>query len=415
MAPPHTGIMKTNPAPRKCFALVTETYAPQVNGVANTLGYLCRGLLQRGHQIQLIRPAQPGERPGISNGPELLERRVNGMAIPRYPELQLGLPASNRLRAMWKLQRPDAIYLATEGPLGWSALRVARKMGIPVISGFHTHFQQYADHYGVGLLQQPVMSYLRWFHNRTQLTLTACPTQQKELMRAGLDNLVLLGRGVDCERFHPSHRSAELRQQWRAQESDIVLLHVGRLAPEKNLLLLVQSWKEALHTAQHPERLRLVIVGDGPMRADLQQQLPDALFTGWLNGAGLAKAYASADIFVFPSVIETFGNVVTEAMASGLAINAFDSAAAHQHIRDRFSGCLAPIGDAEEFASNLAWLIEDAEGRRSVRIHARHRACQLGWGPVVDRFEGYLSRAASGRAKAARAAPARDPGLKPGS
>lgn len=407
--------MKTHPVPRKCFALVTETYAPQVNGVANTLGHLCRGLLDRGHQVQLIRPAQSGEHPGFSNSPELLERRVNGMAIPRYPELQLGLPASNRLRTMWKQQRPDAIYLATEGPLGWSALRVARKMGIPVISGFHTHFQQYADHYGVGLLQQPIMSYLRWFHNRTQLTLTACPMQQKELMRAGLENLVLLGRGVDCERFHPSHRSASLRQQWQADENDLVLLHVGRLAPEKNLLLLTQAWKDALETTKHPKRLRLVIVGDGPMRAELQKQLPDALFTGWLNGAELASAYASADIFVFPSIVETFGNVVTEAMASGLAINAFDSAAAHQHIRDRFSGCLAPIGDAKQFASNLVWLIDDIEGRRSVRIHARHRACQLGWGPVIDRFEGYLSRAASGPAKVKRATPAGDPRLKPGS
>lgn len=415
MAANHTVCMKTQDGFRRCFALVTETYAPQVNGVANTLGHLCNGLLARGHQVQLVRPAQPGERPGTSNGPDLLVRRVNGMSIPRYPGLQWGLPAGSRLRALWKRQRPDAIYLATEGPLGWSALRVARKMGIPVISGFHTHFQHYADHYGLGLLQQPIMGYLRWFHNRTQLTLTACPSQQRDLLRAGLDNLVLLGRGVDCERYHPVHRNPGLRQHWQAGEKELVLLHVGRLAAEKNLSQLVQAWHDIRRITEHPQRLRLVIVGDGPMRADLQQQLPEATFTGWLNGAELAQAYASADIFVFPSTLETFGNVVTEAMASGLAINAFDSAAAHQHIRDRFSGCIAPVGDNRQFVSNLQWLIEDAEGRRGVRIHARHRACQLGWGPVIDRFESYLSKAASGQAEASRPAPATKARLKPGS
>lgn len=407
--------MKSQSGSRKCFALVTETYAPQVNGVANTLGHLCRGLLQRGHRIQLIRPAQPGEHSGTRHAADFLERRVNGMAIPRYRDLQWGLPAGNRLQALWKSQRPDAIYLATEGPLGWSALRVARKMGIPVISGFQTHFQQYADHYGVGLLQQPIMAYLRWFHNRTQLTLTACPTQQKELMRAGLDNLVLLGRGVDCEQFHPRHRDTGLRQHWQAEESDLVLLHVGRLAAEKNLAQLVSAWQQVRAAADNPQRLRLVVVGDGSMRPELQRQLPEAVFTGWLNGAELAMAYASADIFVFPSVVETFGNVVTEAMASGLAVNAFNSAAAHQHIRERFSGCLAPVGDAKQFVSNLQWLIADAEGRRSVRIHARHRACQLDWGPVIDRFEGYLSRAASGTAEAGKPTSATDRGLRPGS
>jgi len=408
--------MDTPFAAPQCFAVVTETYAPQVNGVANTLSHLCQGLVQRGHLLQLIRPAQSGEQPGQSDRLGLLERRTKGMPIPGYPGLQWGLPASKRLRDFWQRQRPDAIYLATEGPLGWSALRVAQGMGIPVISGFHTHFQQYADHYGVGPLQHLVMSYLRWFHNRTQLTLTACPTQQKELMRAGFHNLAHLGRGVDCDQFHPSLRDPALRQRWQAAENDVVLLHAGRLAPEKNLPLLVKAWQQL--RAQRPvsaQQIRLVVVGDGPSRAQLQRQLPDAVFTGWLSGPALATAYASADIFVFPSKTETFGNVVTEAMASGLAVNAFDSAAAHQHIRDRFSGCLAPISLDPQFISNLQWLVEDMERRRNVRIHARHRACQLGWDPVINRFEHYLSRAASGPLREADLAPAKDRRFRPGS
>jgi glycosyltransferase involved in cell wall biosynthesis len=221
---------------------------------------------------------------------------------------------------------------------------------------------------------------------------------------------------VDCNQFHPRHRDPGLRQCWQVAEGDLVMLHVGRLAPEKNLSLLVGAWQQLrAQRANSAQRVRLVVVGDGPSRAELQRQLPDAVFTGWLNGAALATAYASADIFVFPSKIETFGNVVTEAMASGLAVNAFDSAAAHQHIRDRFSGCIAPIGHGQQFISNLQWLAEDAEGRRSVRIHARHRACQLGWGPVINRFENYLSRAASGQAADIDTPTATDQGLRPGS
>lgn len=376
------------------FAVVTETYSPQINGVANTLGRLGSGLLQRNHQLQLIRPALAGESSASHSQDGLSEHLLRGLPIPGYPELQWGLPAASALKRLWQAERPHAVYLATEGPLGWSALRVANRLQIPVISGFHTHFQQYTQHYGLSLLQGPVMAYLRWFHNNTRMTLTASPSQQRELLRAGIQNLALLGRGVDCDRFHPGLRDPALRAHWGVKEGDLVLLHVGRLAAEKNLSLLVSAWKQLQLSKQGSQNYKLVIVGDGPLRGDLQQQLPEAVFTGALTGAPLGQAYASADVFAFPSMTETFGNVVTEAMASGLAVCAFDSAAAHQHIRDRFSGCLAPLSNDSLFIDNLCWLVRDPEGRRSIRLHARHRACQLGWEPVVQRFEGYLMKAA---------------------
>lgn len=392
----HTPSMRPTHTPDHCFALVTETYAPQINGVANTLGRLCRGLLQRNdNAVQLIRPAQAGEKPGLIEDGAFHQHLVSGLPIPGYPELQWGLPANRYLSRLWQEQRPEAVYLATEGPLGWSALRTARRLRIPVISGFHTNFQQYSDHYGLGLMREPMMRYLRWFHNQTRLTLTASSTQQRELLRLGLHNLALLGRGVDCELFHPAHRDPALRHQWGAEPDDLVLLHVGRLAAEKNLGLLVNSWNTLRREAeQRHQSLHLVVVGDGPQAPELRQQLPGAVFMGALTGQPLAAAYASADLFVFPSLTETFGNVVTEAMASGLAVNAFDTAAAHQHIRDRYSGCLAPIAHEQVFIDNLRWLIRDSEGRRSVRLHARHRACQLDWSAIVERFEGYLLQAA---------------------
>ena len=407
MAAVHTRSMTTPDSPGRCFALVTETYPPQINGVANTLGQLCSGLLARQHRVQLVRPALRDERPGSDSQCGLLERRVRGMPIPGYASLQWGLPSGHQLRRLWQSERPDAVYLATEGPLGWSALRVARRLQIPVISGFHTNFQQYSDHFHLGLLHEPAMRYLRWFHNQTLSTLVASSTQQRELSRLGVNNLSLLGRGVDCSRFHPAHRSKDLRNAWGAADNDLVMLHVGRLSPEKNLTLLAEAWEQVSAQNTSGRKLHLVIVGDGPSRAELQRRLPNAVFTGALTGEPLAAAYASGDVFVFPSLTETFGNVVTEAMASGLAVCAFDTAAAHQHIQDRYSGSLAPVAHERVFIENLQWLTEDREGRRSIRLHARHRACQLDWSSIVQRFERYLLQAAGRQPALAQAVPSK--------
>ena len=387
--------MKTPASSFQRYALVTETYPPQVNGVANTLGHLCEGLLRLGHQVELVRPAQPGEQPGRDEAGNLSEQRVMGMPIPRYSELQMGRSARRLLTQIWSRRRPDAVYIATEGPLGWSALRAARRLGLPVVSGFHTNFHQYAEHYGLGMVGPAAGAYLRWFHNQSQLTLTASMTQQNELARLGIHNLATLGRGVDHERFHPHHRSVELRRSWQAGEDDLVLLYVGRLANEKNLQLLVDTWRSLnQQPGQAAGQLRLVVAGTGPLKRQLQRKLPDARFTGSLTGPELARHYASADIFLFPSLTETFGNVVIEAMASGLAVNAFDLAAANQHIHDRYSGCLATAADEKQFMENIRWLIDDAEGLRGVRLHARHSACQLTWDAVIERFAGYLRKAA---------------------
>lgn len=374
------------------YAIVTETWRPQVNGVANTLGRLCDGLQDAGHQIQLVRPAQPGETTNLSEDGLLQQLLVKGLPIPGYAQLQFGLPAYRRLLAYWQDQRPDSLYLATEGPLGWSALRAARRLNIPVISGFHTNFQQYGGHYRLGLFSSPLSAYLRWFHNQTLATLSGSITQQHELSCMGITNSILLGRGVDCDVFHPGHRDTQLRQRWGVRDGDIVLLHVGRLAAEKNLQLLQRSWEHARQLSLGDTRVRMVVVGDGPQREMLQRQLPDAVFTGMLTGADLATAYASADVFLFPSLTDTFGNVVIEAMASGLAVIAFDTAAAHQHIRDRYSGCLAAPANESQFLQNLNWLLDDSERQRSVRLHARHRACQLDWSAVQRRFQGYLDQ-----------------------
>lgn len=383
MAPSQTGVMNVTSLH---IALVSETFPPEINGVANTLGRLCQGLRERGHRLQLIRPRQEGDTRSHTDDELLLTR---GWPLPGYAGLQWGQSALHKLLRRWQQQRPDVLYIATEGPLGLSALRAARRLGIPVVSGFHTNFQQYTGHYGMGLLTRLLTGYLRWFHNRTRMTLVPSLSQRMELQRRGFERLELLARGVDGQLFHPCRRSAELRAAWGLSEADIAVLHVGRLAAEKNLPLLVRSFR-TLQQQNPQHNLRLVLVGDGPQRLQLQAELPGAVFCGIQRGEQLAEHYASGDLFLFPSLSETFGNVVLEALAAGLAVVAYDQAAAAQHIRHGHNGALASPGDEQAFIDAAQWLLEDAESLRRVRLNARQHAGRQGWPAIVEQFEQHL-------------------------
>ncbi len=366
--------------------LVTETFPPEINGVANTLGRLCDGLRLRGHRVELVRPRQVDDH-SQTVGADLLLCR--GWPIPGYSGLQWGQSSMHKLLRRWTRQRPDVLYIATEGPLGLSALRAARRLGINVISGFHTNFQQYSIEYGFGFFTRVLTHYLRWFHNRSQMTVVPSISQKLELERRGFERIELLARGVDSQLFHPAKRSTALRESWGLKGGDIAVLHVGRLAPEKNLGLLKTSF-EALQTTYPRQRLKMIVVGDGPQRAALEQQLPDAVFCGMQRGESLAAHYASADLFVFPSLTETFGNVVLEALASGLGVIAYDEAAAAQHIRHGHNGALAMPGNEEGFIDAARWVLEDSETLRRVRLNARQHASRQGWEAIIDVFERQL-------------------------
>jgi len=368
------------------IALISETFPPEINGVANTLGRLCAGLRERGHQLQLVRPRQSGD-DGQKSTDELLLTR--GWPLPGYPGLQWGQASMHKLVRRWKRRRPDVLYIATEGPLGLSALRAARRLRIPVISGFHTNFQQYSSHYGLGMLTRVLTNYLRWFHNRSQLTLVPSASQSLELQRRSFERVHLLARGVDSQLFHPAKRNAELRRAWGVEDGELAVIHVGRIAAEKNLALLVRSFR-ALQLRYPEQRLKLIMVGDGPQRSGLQKELPDAVFCGVQRDQALAAHYASGDLFLFPSLSETFGNVLLEALASGLAVVAYDQAAAAQHIRHGHNGALAMPGDEEAFIDSACWLLEDPETLRRVRLNARQHASRQGWPAIVQQFETYL-------------------------
>ena len=333
------------------IGIVSETYPPEINGVALTVHSLAAGLAARGHSVDLVRPRQ--QQPHTDEaGIDVLS--VRGGALPRYPGLRFGLPAGRTLRQHWAEQRPDAIYVATEGPLGWSAMRTAKHMGIPLSSGFHTRFDSYADHYGVGLLTPLVRGYLRRFHSRAGATLVPTEALASELHAMGVDNARLLRRAVDTQLFHPRFRDNALRAHWGVDASTPVVLYVGRIAAEKNLALAVQAFRAI---QQRMPQSRYVWVGDGPERAALQSANPDFIFAGVQRSDALARHYASADLFPFPSLSETFGNVILEALAAGLPVVAYAEGAAREHLVDGINGYSIESGNAASFinaAANLA-------------------------------------------------------------
>ncbi|MGV2836674.1 glycosyltransferase, partial [Pseudomonas shirazensis] len=241
----------------------------------------------------------------------------------------------------------------------------------------------------LGLLARLLTHYLRWFHRRSAVTLVPSISQRVDLERRGFTQLAMLARGVDACLFNPARRSQMLREAWGLAEQDLAIMYVGRLAAEKNLNLL-KPCLQALQQRYPQQRLRLIMVGDGPQRASLEQQLPDAVFCGAQRGQHLAEHYASGDVFLFPSLTETFGNVVLEAMASGLAVVAYDQAAAAQHVRHGHSGAVAMPGDQIGFIDAACWLLEESETLRRVRLNARQHASRQGWPAIVEQFEGYL-------------------------
>ena len=366
--------------------IVTETYPPEINGVASTLAQLASGMRERGHTVSLVRPRQPAvDLSRRASDPRTL--LMGGMRLPGYKGLQMGFPAGAALRTAWSRSRPDAVYVATEGLLGWSAVRAGAALGIPVYSGFHTNFDRYMQHYGAGWLRRPMAAYLRRFHNTTAGTLVSTPRLSAELAAAGFERLGVLGRGVDGARFDPARRSAALRAEWGAARGELVVLYVGRLAPEKNVELAVTAYR-AMQQVRCD--LRLVVVGAGPLGAALARSHPHLVFRGFRTGEDLAAHYASADVFLFPSETETFGNVTLEAMASGLAVVAYDYAAARVHIENGVTGALAHPGDARGFVDAAVALARSPESLPAMRRRARAAMEAVDWSRVVGRFEQLL-------------------------
>lgn len=381
------------------YAIVTETYPPEVNGVALTVQGLEQGLREAGREVELIRPSQPSDqRPprGVAwaadraPGADLL--LVAGRALPRYPGLRFGLPAPLRLVRRWRAQRPGAVYIATEGPLGWSALRSARWLGIPVVTGLHTRFDEFMPAYGAAWLKAAALAWMRRFHNQAQVTLVPTRELQTQLAACGFRQVRVLGRAVDCERFNPARRDPVLRAHWGIAPGGLAAIYVGRIAPEKNLDLAVTAFRRL---QQHRPEARFILVGDGPARAPLARANPDFRFCGVQRGEALARHFASGDLFLFPSRTETFGNVTLEAMASGVTTVAFNYGAAGEYLRPDQNG--APVDDDQAFIDAALGLATDNTLRQRLGRQAAADMKRRHPRQVVADFDALLADLACGR------------------
>jgi glycosyltransferase involved in cell wall biosynthesis len=274
--------------------------------------------------------------------------------------------------------------LATEGPAGFSALRAARKLGIPTVSGFHTNFDLYLKHYKISLIKPLVDGYLKWFHNKTMATFAPTDWMIEELENKGYENVRRLSRGVDRELFSPVKRSEKLRRSWNVGEIDRVLICVSRIAAEKNLDLACKLFQERIEQGKAKAG---VIVGDGPERERLSREYPQLIFPGCLNKADLAEHYASADVFVFPSTTETFGNVVTEALTSGLPVVAYAYAAPAEYIESGRNGYLSILGNEVSLSSNLDKILRlSGLNLATMGREARASTKPADWKKIIGRF-----------------------------
>ncbi|MFC4158361.1 glycosyltransferase family 4 protein [Chitinimonas lacunae] len=370
------------------IAYVTETYPPEFNGVslnaARSVGYLRK----RGHVVELIRPMRQDEIERDS--PE--EWLTPSLALPLSQDQRLGLPILWRLQKRWEKRRPQVVHVATEGPLAWAAVRAAQTLSIPVTSDFCANANEYSSHYGRGWAGPVVMAYLRHFHNAADLTFVPTQTLRHRLFTEGFQALEVLGRGVDTRLFSPDHYQVSLREQWGAAPGEPVMLYSGQLNAEENAELACQTF-QAVH-AYMPE-LRMVVVGDGPLLETLRQRHPEVHFVGNQRGSTLAEHYASADILLYPSLSDGCSNVLLEAMASGMAVLAFDCGAAAEYIDDCVNGMLVTPGDVQGFVDDAYQMANELSRFLSLRLQARTSAQRHQWDTVLSRFEGALRQLGS--------------------
>ncbi len=363
--------------------IVTDTFPPDVNGVAMTLGKLTEQLKLSGHYVHIIH---------TGDSVKLGETRIKSMSLPGYKAVRVGLPSRLQLAKRWKQKRPDVIYVATESPLGISAIKAARKLNIPVASGFHTNFHQYLKDYKLKNIERPVLSLLRSIHNKCDCTIVPSQDVLSTLESAGFKDLKLLGRGIDTEQFHPGRRCELLRASWGASKEAPVAVIVGRIAAEKNLEFALSSLDKM---RERFSDLKVVVVGDGPLENKLKEKYSEGtIFTGVHKGESLAAHYASADLLVFASESETFGNVLLEGMASGNITVSYRYAASAQYVEHGVNGYHCEPGNTAEFEEILHQAISDFNNQE-MKDAAVETTKPLTWEQITNTFLSHLEEIVS--------------------
>ncbi|MDB4947699.1 MAG: hypothetical protein JWM27_348 [Gemmatimonadetes bacterium] len=373
-------------------AFFTESLFPLVDGVSRTLAQLFATLELRGVDFRVWSPFVPGPEVPWSGR----VRRVPYVRFPLYKDYRVSLPVGHGAARELDAWKPDLVHVVSPTPMAAWAQRWARGSGVPVVSSFHTHFVSYFAYYGVPWLEGAGWRMLRRFYDRCDAVYAPSQSMIRELRDHGMQRLELWSRGIDLARFSPALRDPALRAQAGADEATPVLLMVSRLVKEKDLADLVRM--ERILAARGVAH-RLVLVGDGPMRAELEAALPDAHFAGYQSGDALGRWYASGDVFVFPSTTETFGNVVLEAMASGLPAVVVDRGGPPDLVDGGRTGSVARANDPADLADRVEPLLRDAGLRARMGAEALRSARDRDWqainGRLLDSYARVIARGPS--------------------
>jgi glycosyltransferase involved in cell wall biosynthesis len=358
-------------------ALVTENFLPKIDGVTRTLAMLLEHLQRQKHQTIVLAPEGAPAR--YAGAPVY---GTPGLPLPMYPELRILLPPP-RFKHLLQRFRPDVIHVADPMVLGAAAIFWAQRLGIPVVSSYHTNLATYLPYFHLGAFTEPTWAYRRFLHSQCRVTLCPSPSTAQQLEQKGFSRVQVWPRGVNGALFNARRRSEAWRQSITLHPQAKIILYVGRLSYEKNLDALLSAFKAI--ESEEPEA-HLVLVGDGPARQELEQALEGhrATFTGYLKGEALAEAYASADLFAFPSTTETFGQAVLEAMASGLPVVAFDAEGVRDLVRHNETGLLVPEGDTAAFTQGLRSLLAQPEQHAAMSLQARSVAELRTWDSVLN-------------------------------
>jgi len=360
-------------------AYVSESLLPHVDGVSRTLAQLFGYLEGAGVSFRVLSPFTP---PAELSWAKRVEK-VPYIRFPLYTDYRLAMPIGHKVSGRLEEYGPDLIHVVSPTPIAVRAQKYGQRAGIPVVSSFHTHFVSYFRFYGLGGLEGLGWRLMRNFYARCERVYAPSHAIIRELSAHGITNTELWSRGIDLGRFSPSWRSAELRARVGAGDDTPVLLMVSRLVKEKNLADLVET--ERILRARGSDH-RLVLVGDGPMRGELERALPDAHFAGHQAGDALARWYASGDVFVFPSTTETFGNVILEAQASGLPAVVVDRGGPPDLVEPGKTGFIARANDPADFADKVHTLLKNPDDRRRMGCRAREAAAERDWSTINGRL-----------------------------
>ncbi len=356
-------------------ALFTDTFAPQINGVTMTLNRLVQYWQRQGIQFLVFAPDHGGQ------GVDAAEiRRVPSFPFPLYPECRIPLSGYAGIERELLVFKPDLLHLVTPFTLGLIGHRFGQRHNVPMVASYHTNFDQYLDYYRVPFLKKMYWSYHVWFHSYCDRNYCPSTSTKVLLERNGIKNLEIWSRGIDAGEYAPELRNPRIREKYGIGEGKMLLLYVGRVAPEKDIEVLLDSYKTL--PPDVAENVHLIVVGDGPLMPKIASDKSGITFTGYLRGRELAEIYASCDLFVFPSGTETFGNVVLEAMASGLPVVGVEAGGVTDIITHMKNGVLCPARSVEGFRDGISMLVRNEDLRLQMARSARINAVKRDWDSI---------------------------------